>query len=496
MPAPPSGSGRVIAATLLFCAACLLLLGARRAGWLDEYWTIWHTDPANPIAVAYWSRWVYDTQHPPTFYALTWLFAPMTGTSLVARRLVVNSLGLLLAAAAWGVCRRRGASSAQPVLFALLIVSNPFFLTYFAEHRSYFLALIAAASLTATVRQFHLETAAAAPLRPLLGLWLAAITLVAVNLHYMVSMCVLVLLGCECLWQWFRGDRHRAILIAAIAMLAVLPALLALGTAFSMQKPIPVTNNSFLSAWGTIGLLAVIGIVVNPVLMIHALPSARAFIRDRGASTERYEDGRGSFLLVTIAALLLSAVALAVVHAINHNMYPRLALGLIPFGSAVLAELAAWRPLKPRTTTLACLNAILIVAVTTFYGLRNPRWEYFARDVRAAVRACPTTRVLAYNPLFLLPPDNPGWKSRGQAQAMTLGYHLIAQKYGFAVTVMPVEGPPPAADPRCPTLVWMEHNFFRDHLPAAELAERAVVSTVGKSLSLRQDGSHYLLRVQ
>ena len=489
-------SAKLIVATITLCVACMLLLAIRRAGWLDEYWTVWHTDPANPLAVAYWTRWMHDTQHPPTFYALSWMLAPLTGPTLAVRRLVVNSLGLLPVFGTMLACRRNGspALQMQPLLFALLMVSGPYFITYFAEHRSYFLGLVASSCLVATIRHLHLETAAGRrPLQRGLIIWLFVITPVALNLHYTLSLCMLTLLGAECLWQWTWGERRRAVLVASASIVAVTPLSANLAIALSLHRPVTVTNTALGAGWTTIAFMLVVGIVVNVVLAVHASSAAVSLIRQPRRAAH---DSRMTFFLLLAGVLLLLTIVFAFMHAITRNMYPRLLIGLIPLASAALAELAARRPPGRLILALACLNALAIAASTTVHELRNGRWEEEVPAILAERRTCPTTRIFAFNTMYLLPPDNPGWKMRGQSEAMALSYRMIARKYGFPIEVLPIDGQRLAAASTCPTLVWMEHNFFRPDLTKEELAARAGLGGNGEQMSLAHFDSHYLLRIE
>lgn len=485
----------LLLATLGVCLACMVFLAWRRAGWLDEYWTVWHGDPVVPFRQAYWGRWLRDTQHPPTFYFLGWLLAPLTGPTLVARRLAENSLALLMIVPTAFLCLRRGRDARQPLFYALAVASNPYFIFYFAENRSYFSALTAMACLVAVVRQLHIEGAPGSRPRLPLAAWFCALALVANNLHYTMTLCALTLLGCACLHSWFRGSRRVAILIAAATLVALVPLGINLWRALHLARPVAVVAEGLARGWATILFMLAVGAVANLVLLGAAAAEMRGIARARRTAPG---GGRAGFLIVLAASILLLAIGFGAMHAISRNILPRLLLGLIPLVAAAVCELAAWRGLSRRWLALACANAAVVAMAATLVQLRNPRWEWAVPAIVGTVRACPGTRVYAYDALYLTPADAALRSMTGQAQAIALSYRMIARKHGFAVTVLPER---PVATPLagdCPTLVWLEHNFFRPGLGAADVYRIAGLpagAVPASALTLERGGPHFLLRV-
>lgn len=456
IPNPPTQAMRWAAsATLGFCALCMIVLAVWRGGWLDEYWTIWHSDPRLNLVEAYWTRWVRDVSHPPLFYFLSWLFAPLTGESLAARRLVNLDALLLIGPTAW-LCLRDKVGRLQQMLFALAMASSPYSIDYFAEHRSYFLGLAAAACMTVTIRQVHVETygSRSAP-RPALAIWLVVIALVTVNLHYTLALIVLTLLGCAFLYQWSRGNRETANWMAAAAALAVIPLLIFAWLAFRAQSLPLATKVGFFKGWFNIALVVGVAAATNLGLLARAASVAAAMAKRTDYSA--VYGARLSFIAILAIALILLLIAFAGLQVVSSNIIPRLVLGLVPLVIAAVAELAALRPVGRGLFLLVCGNAALVAGATAVYKGNNPRWEYNVPPMRQALRECPTTDLVALNPMYFMPRSHWLWSMSGQADAWALGYKLVARENDLPITMLPNQTPYPVRSGRCPTLVWLEH---------------------------------------
>lgn len=481
---PAWGGFAPVAAAVAACLVCLGALAWLRAGWLDEYWSLWYTDPANPLSVAYHARWLRDTQHPPTFYAFGWSLAPLIGDTIVWRRLIVNGSALLFIIPTMLACRRDRVSPQQPGLYLLMMAAGPFLITYFAEYRSYFLGMTATACLVAVTRRLHMNVAQERRSPVGLLVLFCILTLIAGNLHYTMSLCAFAFLGCECLWQWFRASRSIAVLIAAAVACALVPLVVNLLCALSVASPTPVVYQSLLRGW-TIIATVVLSVPLSNVVLSYRAARATGGLRDAPVAIS-------SFILVLAASLTLIVLGFLIMHALTHNMFPRLVLGLIPVATALVCELATIRAVSPRILILASINAVLAATLVTVVQLRNHRWETSVPAIQAALAACPSTRVIAVPPLRFAYEQT---MMTGQADAMALSYRMIARKYGFPVETVIDERVKPSGDRRCPTLIWLEQNFVRPDITPQQLYTGVVGGPVPAASRLRmtRDGEHFLL---
>jgi hypothetical protein len=478
---------------ILICLALAGWLAWTRGGWLDEYWTVWHTDPAVPFGEAYWTRWVRDTQHPPAFYALAWSFGHLTGSQLGLRRLAGDAIGLLLLVPPLLLSRRHRQVPASVMLLLLTVCSGPYAVTYFAEHRSYALGLLAATALLLMLREVHLRAIKGQAIGVARSSCLLGTGLIAGNLHYTLAMVQLILLGCFSLFHAWRRDWRIAGLLAAAGVVIAAPLALALWLALRQQAPVVAIHVGLWAGWRTIAVMLALGLGANLVLFGAALPAGALWWRDPVVRTEP----RASLVAVLVVALVLAAVAFAGLEVLTHNMYPRLLLGLLPPAGLVVAEFAAWKGLSRRLALLAALNAVLVAGAAVIFQWRDPRIDRLGPVLAEAVRRCPTTRIVAVDPLALTAPDDLLRRMTGQDRAVAIGYRMTAARWHVSPRLWPEEGAGPAPDRRCPTLIWMEHGFMLPQgIDAPTLLARLHLTLpMGARVSEIRDKWHYLVRV-
>jgi hypothetical protein len=432
----------------LFFAALIYTVSAR-AGWYDEFYTLYVTQPRFGWGEALREHWLPDN-HPPLYYTLvratSWL-----GASLEAHR-VVN---LLIAATAivGGAAMLHGGQGAGrdrrslAILYFLFLasLSAPFPLV--GELRSYFLSFCSVALLVLALVLLQIDEA-----KPTLGrrliLWLSALS--AFNTHIVTTVIAGSVLLPFIALAVGRRDWARVRLFIAPAVVA--------GTIFlavvTIQFRLWIGNTEVFwlpggadQAFGAFGLV-LLAAVSSHVLMVLGGLAGLSLLARRGL--------REPALLVAamlVIGLVLAGLLLLGLHLWRPLIIPKYLTGLFPpIGMIVALGFAALIEAVDRKIAAALLLAALalfgvslcgnIEAVKAFVG-----WDPAAREVRRQFAACPGTVVHVethWNAYLagLQPPDN--------ARAVPYSYRLVAARHGFVVepdTSLSVSV-------NCPTLFW------------------------------------------
>lgn len=490
---------RIVCGALAFALVCMFVLAALRGVWLDELWTLWLTGRDLPLGDAFFKRWSFEP-HPPLFYFWMWSLRHVLPTIVPVLR-CGNLIGLALLAVAARIARRHGADPRFLWLYVLLVASSPVIVVYFAELRSYFLQATLLAGLVLLLERVHFarhdlsrrETGLAGAIL----LWM----LLAPNLHYLNAAVTLTMVGMEALNQFRRRRwRYTALLIgamlAAMACLAVpLRHYLSLAP---VASPMEVSNAR---GYLVMGFMIAVGIGANLAALVFALRGgwiARPLSSTRGTWGEA-----SAFTYAVELALVIAVVAVAftTLNLSKHFLVPRYVLQLVAIGAAPVAWWARGG-FGTRWFWLVPANAVLLAGAAVAMQGPNKRWEYNIARIQAQIRACPATRVLALDSIALT--DRSATPKAGDdpnatlAAIMANGYGYVAGRAGFHTDLVPRPGPLRAIESGCPTLLWLESNYYRSHLTAADLLQIAHIAddpaTIA-SMRVEQASDHALLYI-
>jgi hypothetical protein len=454
--------------TLALCTACAVALGFRRGMWLDEAWTIWFTYPGLPFALAY-DRWLDDPAHPHLYLLLQWLLSPLTGTSVAARRLIHLPLLLILVVPTVLIVRRN-TPQRYLRLVAIAFATNPFFITYFAEHRPYYLALTSVGCLTLLIRFVHVEASAQRAVRWPAYACLFAMTFIAFNIHYTIALTAAALLGCSVLSELRLRHLRLAVILSASAGIALIAVFVQL--IHSLQAGEPIVPHDLSVPRGMLYILGMIGVglVGNPVLAWCAGRSGWDELR--GIDELPRQPGSRSFAIILIGTLIVCALGFAAMHLITRTVAPRLLIGILAPAIILVVELASWRSLRPRQFRAICIAGALLVLATTLNQANNRRWEHHLARIKQIISECPATRVLA----FPLRQHEPGMNiGEQEEQVHPFAYQLLARQNGFTVETVPNGTRLSIRGVSCPVLLWREHEHSRPNRTAAEWLDAAHV---------------------
>lgn len=440
----------------LAVAAPLMLAGLTytvftRAGWYDEFYTLYVTQPGFGWPEALTRHWLADN-HPPLYYVLVRATA-WPGASLEARRLVNLAVGMAAFAGGWIALRGGKGEDRRPlaVFYFLFLASlaSPFALV--GELRSYFLSFCGVAVLVLTTTLIQLDRAPPARGRRLV-LWIA--TLAAFNTHIVTTVIAGALLLPFVARALLRRDFALVRTFAAPALVA---AAVFLGTV-AVQFPLWIGNTAAFwlpagmgQAWGALRLVLLAAFSAHIVMTGAALAGFALLVR-QGRQARRMPESLAVVVMLLLGVSIACAV-LTALHAWRPLLIPKYLIALFPpIGMAVAIGFAAVVEAFDRRT-----GAALVLAALALFGLgawQNLRavawfqgWDPAARAVSRLVAACPGSVVHAethWNTVLaaLRPADN--------ARVVPYAYRLVAERNGFAVE--------PAGSRRmsaaCPTLFW------------------------------------------
>ena len=210
----------IVAAVFLAAALHVTL---QRGTWMDEFWTLWFSQHDIGLAELVRARWVAD-YNPPLFSFWHWLFTPLVGSVPLPHRLM-NVLAVAWAAYFLvGAARRYPASANVLMVHALLVLSLPAVVPYFAELRSYFSQIWIFHVLLGTL---IVANDRASDLDWQQDRWLAVMlslsVLMALNIHYVSTTLAGPLIGAAVVLFWWRGQRRLALTLVAASALAAVP---------------------------------------------------------------------------------------------------------------------------------------------------------------------------------------------------------------------------------------------------------------------------------
>ena len=468
--APQAGSGTgLILAALAGCAFMIAWLAIQKGTWIDEYWSVWKTDPALPFAEAILRRSLPDVGHPPLFDVIHWTLAPVTGASILVRRFV-NALFLaVLLVPTFLMMRARFAPNAYRMIVLLAVLASPLVVAKFAEHRAYFANACAMLALILTTREIFLRALTRERLGvPLLG-WFVVVAFAATNLDYTNALIALPLLAAAAFFLIpVRASLAAFVGVTAVVCLLVLAVQLWLATQVGFVQPssqVPLLR-------GIAALMVVVAsgsIVVIPLLPA-AVANARLGMAKAGPSVV---EARRRFAFVLALAFVASCAALVLVQIVSRALLARHAVPAIPLGASLIVELATIASLSRLALTGLCLFALGSTAAITLVKSRDAGWESFAPVISRTFGACPSTEIVAVDGLLLVD-RSATWPYVGMPEAIDASFKGVARKWGFPVTMARSRAAIEVAG-RCPTIIWLEHNFSRPQATAREIADAAGV---------------------
>lgn len=372
-------------------AALLLLAAVLRFATLDHQ-SLWYDEAVTAVRVLHPSLSAtmsavdrYENT-PPLYYLLEWLWTRPLGTGMFALRSLSALAGVGTVAVAWAIGRELGSRRAA-VILAAIIATNPLFVWYSQEARSYELFVLAAA-----VALLYFLRAREAPTGRNLALWALAGALSLATFYFAAFLILIqsVLL----LVRRAPGRRPPFVLAADRRALA---AIAAVGLAGLALLPLLLSQHAhglgWITNWGLAGRLEAVGYYylvgesgrpLGHLVMLAALAPILAAVVLLPRLEPRAR--RGALLCAVIG---LGAILLPLLTALAGADYlaPRYLVGVwVPLSAVLALVLAA------RASTLGAVLAVLIclanlavdAAVVRRPQLQRGNWRWAAGILRPA----------------------------------------------------------------------------------------------------------------
>ncbi len=470
-------AGLLAAATTV----AMLLAMAHRSPWYDEYYTLYVTRPGLPWGEA-WPMWLADN-HPPLFYALSWLSNGL-GAGAEPRRLLNFAIALGAALALAALAARRPALRTTLFAFATGMAASTPLIDRVAELRSNFLALaagtVAVAALVALARPCQLSRRGALALGG------------ALALAWSVHLAATAILGTLTLAFGLRlllmGERQAALRLAGVAALAALPFAASMaaqaGAIAANTRHFWIPGGLAPARWAIENQLLA-ALAANPALTL-AGSAGLVLLAMRDLRTRRLSIESG--LVATLAGgLVLALAVLVAIHLRRPFVIDRYLVTLHPIvvmifalGAAALAEKIA----QGRLLLDLCLVAGALVALSHNLArtTARPGWDGTGRRIEDIVARCPQTQVIAdlrwnADVLALPPAEN--------RKVVPWAYAQVAARHRFALASSA------RASGACPVVYWAEH-VAAQHPSPAQVA--AAVGANGGELERIGDGWIFVTR--
>lgn len=478
-------SGECVAPAPLALALFLIALGHCVAVFLkgpnlDEYWTLFYTDPRFAVARA-WRWWSADTGHPVGFYALTRLYTSVLPQSVTLGRLFnLVPMALFL----WFALTRAGASSrAFGGLFAVVLLGGHVLIERFAEHRPFFPALMLLAMLVVVVQRGFADRRGAPALA-----WPAGILAVGVGLFdYPTFAAGFALLTAAVVCLLLAGRVGEAMRIGLATSAGIAAVGISIWNSLGYEMVEPAYRVSLVEYAKNLAVVGGTAVLANVALSYFALGGAMRFLRGIEPS-KPFKDwpDEDKFALCLVLAILFTIAGYTMLNAVSHAMVKRQLFGVVPLIAALIANLS-WRiRFEARDYALIVIASGLSVAVSLSILHSQPNFNRFGSLFAAAQRQCPAYRVFAPDDAPLRGPPA-SMNARHRSVSLARGYQDVARTFGFRL-----EGrsAPRRFDAKCGGAIWMEHVWIdRGFSTAAPMA-----AGLGFTLTPRQAATARLER--
>jgi uncharacterized membrane protein len=387
------------ALTLSACwplALLIALAAVVRFATLDQQ-SLWYDEAVTAVRVLHpslastLSTVVHVENTPPLYYMVAWGWTRVLGTGVFALRSLSAVAGVATVAVGWAIGRELG-SRATAIVLAAIVASNPLFVWYSQEVRSYELFV-----LLASLAFLFFLRAHAGPTRRNLAAW-ALCSVLALLTHYFAAF----LIAAEAVLLLRGRVRDRRVLAATGAIAAAGVALLPLihaqggrGTGWISNWPL----SGRLEAVAQYYLLGESGRPLGrAILLLAALPILAALalaarLNARGRAGVLLCAGVGASAVLTPLALKLAGV---------DYFIPRyLVAAYVPLSAALALLLTdAGRRVGVALSVLVCTgNLLVLAAVDTRPQLQRGDW----RGVADALRSGPPERAVVIAVVGALP---------------------------------------------------------------------------------------------
>lgn len=377
-------------------AALMALAVVVRFATLDHQ-SLWYDESVTAVRVLHpslgstLSSVVHVENTPPLYYVLAWGWTRVLGDGVFALRSLSALAGVATVAVAWSIGRELGSRRAAIVL-AAIVATNPLFVWYSQEARSYELFV-----LLASLAFLFFLRARSSPAPRTLALW-ALCAVLSLLTHYFAGF--LIVAEAAALLRWHARDRRVLVALGAVLLsgLALIPLVLSQGG----------RGTNWISNWPLGGRLEAVaqyyllGESGRPlgrgVLLLTALPILAALPLARRLDAR----GRAGALLCLAVGGFAVLAPLALELAGAHYFTPRyLVAAYVPLSGALalLAAAGRTRAGAALATVICTANLLVVAAVAKRPQLQRGDWQ----GVVGALRGGPPDRAVVVAVIGALP---------------------------------------------------------------------------------------------
>ncbi len=444
-------------------AACLFTIFVNRGPCLDEFWTMWMTDPHLSLKYAYQRRWSTDL-HPPLYYFLTWLLRHITNDNFTYVRLI-NIFPFVIFIPTLVLWKKYCGIGPWLATFLTVLVSSPFFLANSVDLRSYYSLTVLGACLVMLTRIGRSIPAVSI----LDNKWLIFVTvvtiLISLNLHYSASLVYLWVISVEIIKSMRDRNFRWVVILSATTFIAGLILLWCLWHTF---KTVP--NFSYLNTAPSRSakfIIAGVALSTLPNLGIN-LAILLSFVRRRSVNV--------SIWAWSLATLGIAALALFFQSLLNHAMGLNYVMDLIPIGSAFIADIVSGFIFSDGLLVILMgLSAISSQYITAYHELENKRWLLYSNIFRDIKHLCPSAQFVGVDqnslPEFAHHPLVSGWIG-----VFPEGYAEVGRLSNVEFIVTSATNYTDITLDKCPLMLLSDHEVTPTRLSMPDLLREAKIS--------------------
>ena len=469
-----------IAAIALMIVIIILAASALLAGpSLEDYWTLYLSDPQLSFSRLVEKRWVQDIR-PPIFDAWATLLSKVGITSIPIARLASNLPALfVLVYAARRFAKRVPDQARFYAIFVLLTLSAPATITAFGVYRGDFWQLAAFAVQMMLARHImYVEKDYRSRQDGMLALIGVVATIAAITLDYGGALFGGIAAMATMLAAIGRGLRRWARFLFAALVLSITAVIYII----SWQAPAWSGMFDLYQNWIEMGDSTSSGILF--ALLLGTILHNPIAIAGGYLGRANWTKHDTAFAVLVGAALIASLVAVSQVDAQR-----RLITALMAAAGIKIAHKRLWIGALAGVAILSSLFSLAEIGL-------DGAWQTGAKKIAQVIHSCPQTQVYAASGWRL--DDGTGSNAaKREEPVFALGYRRQGHSHGFSPVVLRPDAPATMTAGKCPTLLWIEQVPLRKHpKPEKILASVGLLGAKDVKLSTIRTTSGLIIRAE
>ena len=473
-----------LAIVMLALVSSALLTGPS----LDDYWTLYLSDPTIGPTRLIEQRWIQDIR-PPLFDGWATLLSTVGFSSVPIARLASNlPVLLLLGYAARRFAKRLPDQAPFYALFLLLMLSAPATIRAFGIYRGDFWQLAAFAVQIVLTRHilFVQQDYTSRRDGPLAVLGIVA-TIAAITLDYGGALFGGVLAMATMLAAIARGLRRWARML----LLALILSIAAVVYMISWQAPAWKESFDLYQNWIEMGegsSSAILAALIAGTILHNPIAIAGAWLGRLGWTKED-----SAFAILTGAALAAALVAISqidaqrrLITASNTADIAVLTAALIASAGARIADRRLWMTVLAAVAVLSSLVGLALIGI-------DGGWQAGAKKIARIVDSCPAAKVYAASG-WRLDDGSHSRAAQREEPVFALGYKRLGSAHGFTPILLSPGTPSTAVPNACPTLLWIEQVPHKTVKPGLALQSAGLNGLEAMRLSVIRTSTGLIVR--